>query len=256
MRGSTCIAPATRSRPTCPCSGAEARGELGPRAHAELRVDAREVRLDRPHRDDQLGRHLAVRAPLGDQGGDALLGGGELVAGRRAAAEPSSSVSVRALQGRAPRRSKIAAADCSDARASRRRPARRCASPSASNVRPWSNGSGPAPCSASARSSASTAASCCRAATRACRAPARRRPAADRDRGPPRAPPPPRCAAPHRTRARRGSAPRARRRRGGTHLARRPPISIPHLRRLVEVPQRRLRPSTGQLAEAARPSGT
>src|SRR5207302_6502082 len=48
--------------------------ELGPRAHAELRVDALEIRLDRVGTHEQRIGDLAVRLPLCNQAGHLLLG--------------------------------------------------------------------------------------------------------------------------------------------------------------------------------------
>src|SRR5512133_611953 len=67
--------------------GHEPAGELRARADAGLAVDVREVRLDGPYADIQLGRDLTVRASLGRERGDALLGFAQLVGGRTAAAD-------------------------------------------------------------------------------------------------------------------------------------------------------------------------
>src|SRR5436190_1051894 len=62
--------------------------ELGAGAHAELPVGARQGALDGVLGDEQGGRHLAVRAALGDQRHDSALGLGQLAARGCAAADP------------------------------------------------------------------------------------------------------------------------------------------------------------------------
>src|SRR4029077_2598883 len=55
--------------------------ELAARAKVELSVDARQVRLDGRDAHEQCLRDLAILPPLGDKGGDAALGGGQLAPG-------------------------------------------------------------------------------------------------------------------------------------------------------------------------------
>src|SRR5256712_13576332 len=62
--------------------------QLGPRAHAELEVHARERRLDRADGQEQLRRDLAVRLALRRERRDALLGRREAAGRRRATADP------------------------------------------------------------------------------------------------------------------------------------------------------------------------
>src|SRR3712207_1252180 len=60
--------------------------QLDARSHPELRVDPRQVVLDRLAGEMERRRDLLVRAPLGHQLGDLALAGGELLA--RAALAP------------------------------------------------------------------------------------------------------------------------------------------------------------------------
>src|SRR5581483_12203970 len=53
--------------------GGEALGEVAARADTELRVDVRQVLLDRVHGDEELGGDLLVREPVGGQPSDSLL---------------------------------------------------------------------------------------------------------------------------------------------------------------------------------------
>src|SRR5947209_1815248 len=62
--------------------------ELRARAYAELRVCTRQRRLDRVHADGQLRRGLLVRSAVGDERGNTLLRGRQVVAGGSAAADP------------------------------------------------------------------------------------------------------------------------------------------------------------------------
>jgi autonomous glycyl radical cofactor GrcA len=57
-------------------------GEFGARAHAQLGVDVGQVPGDRPLAEEKRGRDFAVRSTLGNQGGDAMLGGGQPVLAR------------------------------------------------------------------------------------------------------------------------------------------------------------------------------
>ena len=59
--------------PADPLHRGQAARQLDPRAHAELRVDARERALDRLLAQEQLGRDLLVRASLDDELGDVAL---------------------------------------------------------------------------------------------------------------------------------------------------------------------------------------
>ena len=65
-------------------------------AHAELRVGAREVRLDRVHGDEQRERDLLVRRPCGREPRDLLLGLGELARSARGLRPPTRASSPRA----------------------------------------------------------------------------------------------------------------------------------------------------------------
>src|SRR3954447_14436020 len=65
--------------------------EFRPRPDAQLRVDLRQVPLDRARRDEELGGDLLVRAALGDERSDAPLGRGQLVGARPAAADPGEA---------------------------------------------------------------------------------------------------------------------------------------------------------------------
>ena len=62
--------------------------ELRAGADAELAVDARQSRLDRVLGEEERGRDLSVRSPLGDELGDPSLGLGQLPGRRRPAADP------------------------------------------------------------------------------------------------------------------------------------------------------------------------
>ena len=83
LRGHAHLSP----RPPCPATAQVVLPELGA-ADAELAVDVREVRLDRAHAHEELGGDLLVGAALGRELGDPPLGLGQLVGGRRAAADP------------------------------------------------------------------------------------------------------------------------------------------------------------------------
>ena len=61
--------------------------ELGARANSQLGVDAREVRLHGPNRDEQCRGHVLVGSSLRDQLRHAALGGRELVPARRPSAD-------------------------------------------------------------------------------------------------------------------------------------------------------------------------
>ena len=85
----------TRSLNPAPAAGGQTRGELRPRADAELRVGVREVHLDRVHGDEERLRDLLVREPLRRQLGDAPLGGRQLAAGARPARADARELGAR-----------------------------------------------------------------------------------------------------------------------------------------------------------------
>jgi hypothetical protein len=66
-------------------------------AHAELSEDSREVPFDRPIGKEKRGRDLAIRLAIGDEGRDALLGGGE-GAGRRGTTADSAKLALSTLR--------------------------------------------------------------------------------------------------------------------------------------------------------------
>src|SRR3954447_6459043 len=68
--------------PGVPLAFGECPRQLGPRAHAELGVDAREVVLDRLGRQEERARDLLVRAAACDELGDVVLALGQLALDR------------------------------------------------------------------------------------------------------------------------------------------------------------------------------
>ena len=74
-------------QPSRSLTAAATASQLGPRADAELRVDAREVRLDGADADEQCVGDLLVGTALCDKAGDPLLGGRQ-PAGGGAPADP------------------------------------------------------------------------------------------------------------------------------------------------------------------------
>ena len=137
--------------------------ECGARADAELRVDARQLGLDRLRRHEERRGDFLVRAALGDELGDAALGRRQHAFGAPSPADAPRARS-RALARPRPRRPsdrKVRSA-ASEARA--RASARRLNAPqrharSAWSVRARSNGSGASSWSSSARANSSSAAS-------------------------------------------------------------------------------------------------
>ncbi len=81
----------------CPTRPA-ASGELGARAHAELAIRARQVRLDRALGHEQLAGDLAVRAAVGCELSDPPLRLSQLVAVARSAAAEPCDLRPRALR--------------------------------------------------------------------------------------------------------------------------------------------------------------
>ena len=132
-------------------------GQLGARPYAELRVDPRQVALDRSRRDEELRSDLFVRLSLGDELRDAPLGRRQLVAGSRTAADP------RQLRAGSPSTERLRARRRSRALAPRHPVPRRASSssagpPRASQVRAKSKGCGSCSWTVRARSRAETAA--------------------------------------------------------------------------------------------------
>src|SRR4051812_45449367 len=88
---------------------AQPRRELPARSHAELAVDARQVRLDRLLGDEQLLGDLPVGRTGGGQAGPALLRGGERGAPRPGSAAGACARLHERLAGRGGRRRRGAA---------------------------------------------------------------------------------------------------------------------------------------------------
>ena len=181
--------------------------ELGARAHAELRVDVRQVARDGALAEEERRGDLAVRLPLRDEHRDPALGLRQAVLdGVRPPIRPSSARALSAQSG-APSASKPASAASIVSRASARCLARRSVAPSASSVRARPKGSADCACSRTASSKLAEAPS---RSPRAASSRPRDRRAGSRAPGAvePLAPRPP-------TSSRTGRPRRARRRRAG-----------------------------------------
>ena len=140
---------------TLPAGYRELARELGARAHAELRVDVRQMARHRALGEEERRGDLRVRPAVRDEVGDAPLRRRQALLARAAADRPSSS-RARAAQPSAPSSSKPARAASIASRAGRFCRARRRATPSASSARARPNGSPTASCCATASSSSAT----------------------------------------------------------------------------------------------------
>src|SRR5438094_882286 len=99
----------------------EPTGELGARAHAELRVHLRERRLDGAQADEQARSNLLVRQPARDELCDLLLTGRQPRPVGRPPARESGEVCGRLL-GPASRAERVEALECVDERGPRGAP--------------------------------------------------------------------------------------------------------------------------------------